>query len=283
MTHFRANNFSERRSFDGRGGRTIPATQVMLGLLALVIVMVLGARQIKRAGTTAVWTASAAMGPGAVLDSRQAKAVRLPSKKLPEGAISADTDMDGRVLHRPKNAGDVFLASDFIQPQAPRAKTYLSDTVPEGRVLLTVKVSSTSIPYPQLRHGDRLDLIAGGRGHGPGPHSSVVAHDAFLIGSIAPSGGPKPAAKKNRLGMDTSPPKRQKKGGNSGLHLILALHPQDVLGVSDALGRDAPMTVMLHGRHEIQAGRLLSAAGSEDAGVELISGAKRETITFPAS
>ncbi len=252
--------------------RTPPKAAFLI--VAAVLVAVLGFRQVHRATATPIWVAGAALAAGTRISSQDLKLVHQRKSSLPAGALVDRGDIEAQVIYRPKPGDRPFFAEDFIRPQRP-APIPLATLVPEGRVLTTVKVTQASVPYPQLRMGDRLELVAVGGASG----ARVVASNAFLIGSLAP-GRQAPAAKStNRLGVDLSPPKQQKRG-SGGLSLILALRPEDVLPVAETQGSEVSITVVLHGHHEVKKGELLDIDSAGPNVVELLVGARREEVSL---
>ncbi len=249
-------------------------------LVAALLVAFLAFRQVHRLTATPMWVADAPLAPGTRISSGDLKLVRESKSSLPEGVLLDRGEIEGQVIYRPKAAGRPFFPGDFTRPARP-APTPLATIVPEGRVLTTVKITQTSVPYPQLRMGDRLELVAVGRAGGAGSKAHVVASNVFLIGSLAPGSRPAAAAK-SRLGASVSPPKQQKKGtGGGGLSLILALRPEDVLPVAEAQASEAPITVVLHGQNEVRKGELLDLRTAGPKVVELLVGGEREEVTFP--
>ncbi len=228
-----------------------------------------------RATAAPVWVAGAPLAAGTRISSQDLKLVHQRKKGLPEGALLDRAAIEDHMITRPKAEGRPFFPEDFTRPATP-APTPLAMLVPEGRVLTTLKVGRTSVPYPQLRMGDRLDLVAVGAGD---DGAYVVASNVFLIGSLAPASRPT-AAKSSRLGIDPSPPKAQKKSAG-GLSLVLALHPEDVLPVAEARSAEASITVVLHGRHEVEKGELLNIKAAGPKVIELLVGGRREEMTFP--
>ncbi len=253
-----------------------PGLKVGILALAILLVMVLACRQIYRLSATPMWVAAANLAPGTRLGPQHLEVVYERTKTLPPGALLDKAALEGKLLYPAKAAGSPFFAADFTPPpSAP--PTPIAAIIPAGRVLVTVKMTQVSVPYTQLRGGDRLEVIAaGGRGETPTAH--VVARDAYLIGTMAPASAAPSPAKKDLLGVDLTPPTRQKKGGEGSVSLILALHPRDVLPVATAQAREASLAFVLHGHTEVKSGELLQLPGAR--AVELIAGGHREQVSF---
>ncbi len=256
----------------GKSRRAEPRTVFLI--VAIVLVGILALRQVHRLTAESMWVADAALAPGTRIGPGHLRLVRERKQAVPRDAIAGREAIEGQVLYQPKAAGRPFFPRDFVRPAKP-VPTPLSTLVPEGRVLTTLEISQTSVPYPQLRMGDRLEVVAV-----DDSNARVVASNAFLIGSLSPGVRPAPAAKKSRLGIEASPPVRQKRGAG-GLALILALLPEDVLPVAEAQGSEASITVVLHGRHEVEEGELLDLDAGGPRVVELLVGDRREEVSFP--
>ena len=249
-----------------------------IAVLALVLVAILGYRQFARATAVPVWTAMTALGAGTRLGPDTLTQTRMRKKAIPPGVLTDRRAIEGKTLSKAKAPGHPFFAHDFAVAQRPPAAP-LTASIPAGRVLTTLSIDPAAIPYPQLRYGDRLDIVAvQGLAQGNG---QVVAHDAFMVGSLAPSPTKPPDPRKSALGMDLTPPKREAKGaGAKGFALILALHPLDVVPLAEAEGGNATLKLVLHGQSEVASGTLLTLEPPAPGVVELIAGADREQVTL---
>ncbi len=246
---------------------------------ALAIVAILGYRQLARISAIPVWTTSAALDRGTTLGAANLKQTRLLKKAVPAGALTDRRAIVGQILRAAKASDQPFFAHDFAVPSRPPV-TPLAAHVPAGRVLTTLTIDPMSIPYPQLRFADRLEIVAVKAMGTTNGHGRVVARDVFMIGSLAPNQGKQAESKKGALGMDISPPKRAAKGGAKGLALILALHPRDVLPLAEAESENATLKLVLHGKNEVDRGALLSLESPPPKVIELIAGAAREEVTI---
>ena len=66
----------------------------------------------------------------------------------------------------------------------------------------------------------------------------------------------------------------------SATKLLVALEPEDVLPVTEAAATGGRLSMVLHGRREVQAGQMLTLPSARPVVVELIDGANRERIPF---
>lgn len=262
---------------NGNGnGHSKPYLKIALLALAVVLVGILLYRQIDRlAGPKrTVWVPRSNLALGAVVDEDDFKAVRVREDEVPRGAVTDVRQVAGRTLVRVKAAGTPLVASDFATTQGGSGS--IAGLVPEGRVLMTLRVSDRKLPFPELRRGDRLDLLAtGGRGQG-----TSVASDAYFLGWIRPADDQTGSEESARIfGIDISPPGRAPADGT--VSLLLALRPEDVYNVARAESTAAPVSIVLHGQSEVQEGRLLELPVAPDpARVELIAGATRKTVAL---
>ncbi len=79
-----------------------------------------------------------------------------------------------------KGRGQAFHPADLATP----GKSSWAQTVPDGRALYTLTPRDPTIPFTQLRLGDRLDVLA----RGP-TQVRMVARDVILSGALRkPSG-----------------------------------------------------------------------------------------------
>jgi len=244
--------------------------QIGLLALALLLVAVLGFRQVQRWMTPQreVWVASADLPVGSTLGAANLKKVKLAEGSLPKGAILDARALAGRELARAKQEGSPFVREDFstnVEKMVPAA-----EMVPEGRVLTTIRVPKGLVPYKNLKNGDHVDLV------GVGGIAHVVARDAYLIGMIFSQ---QPAeAKAPRTGLAALIPPPQTGGrADPTVGLVLAIHPEDALPLSQAMAaRRGRLQVVLHGQTEVASGQLLEIP--EKAPVEFIAGSKKTQL-----
>ncbi len=259
---------------NGNGnGQPKPYLKIALLAVAVILVGLLVYRQVDRLSgpKRSVWVAKGNLAQGAVLgrDDFVERSVR--ESKIPAGAVEDLSKVIGRRLARVKPAGAPLVATDFGAVNGDSGS--IARLVPEGRVLMTLTVGARSLPLSELRRGDRLNLLAvSGRGD-----SGSVARDAYFVGWIRPqeSGG---REKASIFGIDLAPPGRPP--SNDTVSLLLALLPEDVARVARAEAARYRINVVLHGRTEVQEGRLLELPSPRRTQVELISGGKRQNVAL---
>jgi hypothetical protein len=177
----------------------------------------------------------------------------------------------GRELARPKQEGDPFTRADLAASQTEAAA--IAELVPEGRVLTTIRVAKTLVPYKNLKSGDRVDIVAvGGK---QGGAARVVARDAYIIGTMFASSSPQESAPRTGLAALVPPPQTPR--GPSTVGLILGLHPEDAIPLAKASGSGGGLQVVLHGKTEVASGELLELPVQRP--VEYIVGAKKSRLS----
>jgi len=251
--------------------------QIGLLALALLLVAVLGFRQIRRwvTPTQEVYVASSNLPAGATIGADNLTKKRIAESALPSGVLDARA-IAGRELSRAKQEGEPFTRDDFAGAVEAQALA-IAEMVPEGRVLATIRVPSGLVPYKNLKSGDRVDVVSitGERGTG---FARVVAHDAYIVGTMYTK---TPRTEPQRTGLAALvPPPATGNGGrvNRTIGLLLALDPEDALPLAQATaGRDA-IQVVLHGRTEVARGELLELPERGAAGVEFIAGASKKRL-----
>lgn len=241
--------------------------QIGLLALALLLVAVLGFRQVQRLMTPKkdVWVASSDLPAGSTLGPQHLKRVKVAENALPKGALADANALAGRELARPKQAGDPFVSGDFASSEKIAA---VAEMIPEGRVLTTIRIDRSLIPYRNLINGDRLDLISSAGGS-----ARVVAHDAYLVGKLVPR-DPAPAPTTSGRAAMIPPPLTQKASPTVGL--ILAVHPEDALPLSLAAGLRGGLRVVLHGKTEVASGQMIELPQHNP--VEYFAGARKTQL-----
>jgi len=249
--------------------------QIGLLALALLLVAVLGFRQIRRwvTPTQEVVVASTDLPAGATLGQDNLTTKRIAESALPRGAVLDARVIAGRELSRAKQEGEPFTRDDFAGA-AEEQTVAVAEMVPEGRVLTTIRVPSGLVPYKNLKSGDRVDIVSIGGQRGSG-FARVVAHDAYVVGTMYTKTRPEP----ERTGLAALvPPSNSRPRVNATVGLLLALDPEDALPLAQATaGRDS-VQVVLHGRAEVASGELLELPERGAAGVEFIAGASKQRL-----
>jgi Flp pilus assembly protein CpaB len=246
--------------------------QIGLLALALLLVAVLGFRQVQRwlSPQQEVWVASADLPPGATLGAANLKKVRLAESALPKGALLEARALAGRELSRAKQEGQPFTRDDFATTE--REATAVAELVPEGRVLTTIRVQKALVPYKNLKSGDRVDVVAIESKSGT---ARVVARDAYLVGTMYDRSSAQPAPPRTGLAALVPPPQAPRKPATVGL--LLGLHPEDAMPLAEATGGRETIQVVLHGKTEVASGQLLELPG--EMPVEFIAGSEKTLLT----
>jgi hypothetical protein len=239
--------------------------QIGLLALALILVAVLGFRQVQRLMTPKkeVWVASSDLPAGTTITPENLKRIKLAESALPKGALTDANAISGRELAKPKQQDEPFVGSDFSGQEKLAA---IAEMVPEGRVLTTIRVNRQLVPYRNLKNGDRVDIVAVSDGA-----AHVVAHDAFLVGQLIPKTPPPPTG---RAAMIPPAPGRTPAGTTIGL--ILALHPEDALPLAQATSGRGQVQVVLHGKTEVASGQLIELPQQNP--VEYIAGSRKTQL-----
>jgi len=255
----------------GGGGERRRYLQIGLLALALLLVAVLGFRQVQRliSPQREVWVAASDLEAGARIGPANVKKAKIAESALPKGALLDARAISSRELTRPKQEGEPFVRDDFASTSEETIA--VAEMIPEGRVLSTVRVAKSMVPYKNLKNGDRVDLVAI-----DGGFAQVVANDAYLVGMMFPQAPPQPARVNGLAQLVASAAQRPK--GDPTMALILGLHPEDALPVAQMVGSSKMIQVVLHGTAEVATGQLLELPDRELAGVELIAGEKTTRI-----
>lgn len=257
---------------NGNGnGSHPPYLKIALLVLAIAIVGFLFYRQVARWSnpTREVWVAGESFASGRLIEQQDLATRKIPARSIPEGAIVDRKLIQGKQLARQKEAGQFFFAADLSTPTTKKSSS-LTRLIPEGRVLMTLFLNKRTIPYTELRQGDRLAVFAVDDRNGAQSGTQVIAADAVFVGSITYR-QPRAAANRGPLGIDVSPPTRVKP--DKTIALMLALKPEDVFPVVEAQASNAKITAALHGKEE-----QLDLSPPRPASIELITGPNRQTI-----
>jgi hypothetical protein len=245
--------------------------QIGLLALALLLVAVLGFRQVQRllTPTKEVWVASSSLPAGTTIGPENLKKMKVAESALPKGVLLDARSIAGRELARAKDSGAPFVRDDFDTSEAEAAAA--AEMIPEGRVLATMRINRALVPYQNLKNGDRIDVVFTAKG---AAYARVVAHDAFLIGILKPK--PKPVAPPPTGRALMIPAGLVEHDPPPTLGMVLGVHPEDALPLAQAIGSGGQLQVVLHGKAEVASGQLLELPGYQP--VELIAGAKRGNL-----
>lgn len=235
-----------------RADRGLTLNRSLLLGMAVVVAALLAYRQYDRFTNprVPVWVSASSLSKGQQVADTSLVQVQLPR---PKGALVQRTDIAGRTLVTSKPAGQPFYPADF----APTATdSSLSNDVPQGRVLATIRISAFDLPAAQLGNGDRIDIF-----QSSGSSAVPVARDAQIMG---------------RMGTPASA-------------LVLAVRPEDVVSLTRAQGTRGALKMVLYAAADVRAGRqpnTLPVEATKDSAeadaptfpVEVIHGTKTETV-----
>lgn len=240
--------------------------------VALLILVVLAVRQTRRLGlgNEKIWVASAGLVPGATVGPSDLRFARLKQADNVPGAIRARDEIQGRQLARSKEAGAPFTADDFVT-QRDTGLPSISESIPEGRVLVPLRITPYLFRAQQLRRGDRIDILGAPRGE----PARLVARDAYLMGQSASGRVQTAATKSGPFGISL--------GGGEGktpppLYMYLAVHPEDALPLSQAQSSGTSLKLVMHAKSDVAAGRVSDLGSDERQVVEVIRGGDRESV-----
>ncbi len=264
--------------------------------MVAVIVALLGFlayRQIDRSRgkSLTVWVATSDLEPGTRIGAQHLTPLRTREAAVPAGVITDRRQIEGWDLVRAKPAAAPFVAGDLARP-APPLDDGLAGIVPEGRILMTFDPPA-GLPVAQLtavwRQGDRFDIFAVGGRDGP----LHMARNVIYMGWIEPpaeAAGGGGGGDESRGGLYSSfrGAMESAAGGGGGSTssnpLLLAVNPEDVRRLVWAQGAGIPLSIVLHGHTEVEAGALLELPGPPPGvpptEVEVIIGANRQRVRF---
>jgi Flp pilus assembly protein CpaB len=263
------------QNYRGRGQVSIPYL-LTIGV-AVLLTVVLAARQVSRATYARVVMAKRALRAGERIDSSLLGFASVAKNAVPAGAVLDPAAIVGRTVQRPVTEGNPITANDFVAPTAP--VVWLAESPPPGRVVVTVSVPGTLLPVQQLRLGDQFEVLAVSKEG----KSRVIARDAYMLGSIMAKHQPP----KNSI--ESLAPSRDVRPVTSVVGLVLAVRPQDASPLVQAQGVGEKISFVLHGKREILSGHLLEiptpAPPSNEVTaappqVELISGSHRQKVNI---
>ncbi len=237
---------------------------VMVFVVSTALAGVLGVRQVERLSTQMAWVASGDLTPGQTI-SRDMLAQRRISNDL--AGIDNPAEVLGKLLLSAKKDGDRFRPSDL--QAAP--KSWLSQQVPAGRVLYTLRPRLGTIPHAQLRGGDVFDVLASGPAG-----VRTVARDVRLVGSL--SDKPQAMAQAPGAFAALAQPVKPAKGAVTGPSLVVAVTPADVYPLASISDREV-VSLVLHSAKSVALGKRPSISPQPThRKVEIVNGLKRKTV-----
>ncbi len=233
---------------------------IILFFASSMLASVLGLRQIDRLNTETAWVAGGDIPAGQMITRALLREAKV---KDTDNAILDPRAIIGKTLTTNKRSGDTFSANELALPKRPT----LAQAVPEGRVLYTLRPDPSSIPFAQLRGGDRLDVLVTNR-HGV----HTVASDVRLIG-VMRNGA---AANNTSADVMSLLPKDRSAatGGANVASLVVAVYPQHVYPLA-SIGKSDKVSLVLH---SARGEKLAVRPAATHREVEMVSGLSRKKV-----
>jgi hypothetical protein len=169
----------------------------------------------------------------------------------------------GKQLATNKMGEQPLFETDFMQVKSQN----LSEAIPAGRVLYTLKLTTLDIPLSRVHKGDRLDIVAK-----TNRLVRTVARDVQLIGI---SKGPGSKAQKNGV-MDSLAKKEP--ATSAGVSLVLAVLPKDVYSLA-AIDTQDKVSIIVHSAYDIEQGRLQNFSQLQTSRtIQVVKGVKNQAV-----
>lgn len=234
------------------------STTVALGvfLVSSLLAGTLSVRQFERLTTHEILGINGQWPAGSLVNKDMLKLIRVDDDIL---GLKDPRLLIGKFLSNDKDNGEMITSSDVIRP----VKSWLSEQVPESKVLYTLKPKSGTIPHSQLRNGDSFDVLVTGR-HGV----RTVASDVRLVGVMR---GKKVVGELNPLAKSAS-----KQNLHSAVSLVIAVEPDEVYPLASITANEV-VSIVLHGK-EGEHNRASIEPRPTHRTIELLTGLKRRNI-----
>lgn len=249
-------------------------TAIAMIVVSAAAVVTLGQRQYMRFTTDEVWVSARPLEAGQVIQTSD----------LTRGLVDAERSalaipdmraLVGRKLAAPKVEGEMFTQDDLTAPQ----RNWLSDMVPEGRVVYSLQPDVSLIPYTkQLRNGDRFDILA----TAPGGRVVSLAYDVILLGILKDeTASPQATDPADSLlaSIANNTPSASAPEPRGGL-LMLAVNPEYVYPLASALGSSAKLSFVVHSHASVVSGEQLTIRPPvRERSVEVFAGLEKSYVT----
>lgn len=235
------------------------STTVALGvfLMSSLLAGTLGVRQFERFTTHEVLGINGQWPAGSIVQENMLKLIKVDNDVF---GLKDPRLLIGKFLTNDKKSGELIDASDVERPE----RSWLSEQVPESKVLYTLKPKSGTIPHSQLRNGDSFDvLVTGRRG------VRTVANDVRLVGVMK---GKSIVGESNPLTRSAS-----KKNMLTTASLVIAVEPEEVYPLA-SIGANEIVSIVLHGKHK-EHDRESIVPDPTHRTIELLTGLKKRTIS----
>ena len=235
------------------------ATTAALTLLITsgMLASALGIRQVNEQDLVTAWVVNKNMSAGQVVSVQDIAQKDVNPSNYANMALSIQNPRAfiGKQLATNKMGEQSLFETDFMQVKSQN----LSEAIPAGRVLYTLKLTTLDIPLSRVHKGDRLDIVAK-----TNRLVRTVARDVQLIGI---SKGPGSKAQKNGV-MDSLAKKEP--ATSAGVSLVLAVLPKDVYSLA---------AIIVHSAYDIEQGRLQNFSQLQTSRtIQVVKGVKNQAV-----
>ncbi|MEI8624561.1 hypothetical protein P4S81_12745 [Pseudoalteromonas sp. B28] len=250
------------KSKSNKGATTAALTLLITsGMLASA----LGIRQVNDENSVTAWVVNKNMSAGQTVTVHDVEQKSIDPSNYSNIALSVQNPraLIGQKLATNKMVEQPLFDTDFIRAKSQN----LSEAIPAGRVLYTLKLNTLDIPLSRIHKGDRLDIVAK-----TNRLVRTVARDVQLIGV---SKGPKSQAENNGV-MDNLA--KESNSATGGVSLVLAVLPKDVYSLAGIDNADK-VSIIVHSAYDIEQGRLQNFSRLQTSRtIEVVKGVKNEAV-----
>ncbi|BED89139.1 hypothetical protein PspMM1_16070 [Pseudoalteromonas sp. MM1] len=250
------------KSKNNKGATTAAITLLITsGMLASA----LGIRQVNEQDLVTAWVVNKNMSAGQVVSVHDITQKDVNPSHYANMALSIQNPRAfiGKQLATNKMGEQPLFETDFMQVKSQN----LSEAIPAGRVLYTLKLTTLDIPLSRVHKGDRLDIVAK-----TNRLVRTVARDVQLIGI---SKGPANKAQKNGV-MDSLAKKEP--STSAGVSLVLAVLPKDVYSLA-AIDNQDKVSIIVHSAYDIEQGRLQNFSQLQTSRtIQVVKGVKNQAV-----
>ncbi|WP_282114279.1 hypothetical protein [Pseudoalteromonas arctica] len=250
------------KSKSNKGATTAALTLLITsGMLASA----LGIRQVNDENSVTAWVVNKNMSAGQTVTVHDVEQKSIDPSNYSNIALSVQNPraLIGQKLATNKMVEQPLFDTDFIRAKSQN----LSEAIPAGRVLYTLKLNTLDIPLSRIHKGDRLDIVAK-----TNRLVRTVARDVQLIGV---SKGAKSQAAKSGV-MDNLA--KESNSATGGVSLVLAVLPKDVYSLAGIDNADK-VSIIVHSAYDIEQGRLQNFSRLQTSRtIEVVKGVKNEAV-----
>ncbi|MDO6835927.1 hypothetical protein Q4596_09875 [Pseudoalteromonas carrageenovora] len=249
------------KSKSNKGATTAALTLLITsGMLASA----LGIRQVNDENHVTAWVVNKNMSAGQTITVHDVAQKEIDPSNYANMALSIQNPraLIGKKLATNKMIEQPLFDTDFVRAKSQN----LSEAIPAGRVLYTLKLTTLDIPLSRVHKGDRLDIVAK-----TNRLVRTVARDVQLIGV---SKGPKTQAANSGV-MDNL---AKETTNSAGVSLVLAVLPKDVYSLAGIDNADK-VSIIVHSAYDIEQGRLQNFSRLKTSRtIEVVKGVKNEAV-----